>query len=171
MAGTIPCRFTARFRDVDGIRAAATAYGKLLATATVTQAQTALTDWLTAVTGLSAANLVGGGIEILQLTTPVGDTNPGLADSDVISTGVYDFKVPANGRIWGFAVPSISDSLISGGKLSASGGNVGAFTALMGTNTNVDMYTNDYIALGALLKAFRTGRKRRGVRGSSTSVV
>jgi hypothetical protein len=164
MAGTIPGRFTARFTDYNGIKAAATAYVKVAGSATITAMQADLAAWLVLLGAVSTAKITEAELTIKATGGVIGTDPTGWTDSDVINTAVLDFLVPANGRIWGFAVPSYADSLKTGGKLVADSGAISDLAAGMKSNTLEDFYSNTYEALGDLDSAFPAGRKRRGVR-------
>lgn len=164
MAKDQPVRFTARFIDYKGIRAAATAYVLADGTKTLANLKTDLEAWGTLLAGVSTAKITDLTLSYAPAGDPVGLTPTGWTDSDVLNTAVLDFYVPSNGRIWGFAVPSYADTLVSGGKIVADSGAVADLGGGMGSSTNEDYVNNQGLALGALQSAFPTGRKHRGIR-------
>jgi hypothetical protein len=161
MAFTQQSQFSFTILDQLGVEATMRIY--VLADPTKTIANLA-SDWQT---WAGLIDLIVGG-QILHGTArlmllPTGDekTSP-AAGSRVEQTGNFTFPNASNSRLFGEAVPSISDSVIVSGRIDLTDTNVSSFYTAMSTATaNTEPTNNQFLVLDALHSAFLSFRKRR----------
>lgn len=161
MAFTQQAQFSFRILDELGTKASMVVYA--LADPTKTIANLAA-DWETLaalIDAITGGQITGG--EAKLITAPSGDEKVApAAGSRVEQTGVFDYPAGTSGRLFGEAVPSIADAVLSGGAINLSDADVAAFVAAMTTPTaNTEPVSNMYLDLGALHDAFLSFRKRR----------
>lgn len=89
------------------------------------------------------------------LNAPTGAT---FLASRVEQTGVFSFSATGTDRRWGFAVPSLSSSVLSGGKINMANSAIVALKDLLLNPT--DLFTNPQLqVLEAALDALLSFRK------------
>jgi len=113
------------------------------------------------------AGIVDGKIDEVQarvvLVPSVDQTGKPDPASRVEQTGVFNFPNVTNTRLFGEAIPSLADAVISGGTIDL-GAPVSDFTTAMhsaSTNAVFEPTSNQFLVLGALHDAFLSFRKRR----------
>jgi hypothetical protein len=148
---------------VDGLLTPASviSYLGLPGTATLDQAVSAAGVWAAAIDGCVA----GAFTQVAVYVTPPlpgglkGATGTTWAASRVEQTGTFDFSATGTSRVYGQSLPSLSNAVVSAGKIDLSNPDVIAFVDLMLNPTG--LFTNPQLqSLGVLLEAFISFRKR-----------
>ena len=161
MANTQKTRFSYAVVDELGTHATIALYA--LVDPATTVAQLANTQ-AAVVTDLKA--VLGAGIEASGIHLEMSESDTVTAGSRAEQTAVLDYNVPASGRQAGIALAGWLDSLVGAGGAPTIGSGAGATLvaaltgALPGTATG-ERTNNAFQALGDLVDAFLSFRKRR----------
>jgi hypothetical protein len=158
---------------VDGqlTSAALVSYLRLPDTATLAQAVSGIAVWAAAMDGV-----IDGAFQQVQLTlTPPlpgglkAPTGPTWAASRVEQTGVFDFTVTGTSRIYGQAVPSLSNSVITSGHIDNANAAIIALENLLTNPTG--FFTNPQLqSLEAVRDTLISFRKRAMLRERSLEI-
>jgi len=161
VANTQPARFSFSILDGLGTRASMNVPAMIDPAMTVTQAVAAWAANATALDAMIDGQIIGGGVEIVHAA--IGKGAPTSA-SRVEQTGVFDFRNATTTHVFGVAVPSLADAVISGGTiLLTEDGVVDVWLDILeAAITGGGVYTNAaQQAITALADAFLSFRKRR----------
>lgn len=160
----IPGHFSASVVDGLGTEASTVAYFNVPEAATLTQLTGALTTWVLDVDAAIDGAILRNHIQITPAVTsgvkaPTGAT---FAASRVEQTGVLNFSNSVSPHRFGLAIPSISDSLITSGKIDLTAGAITTLISLLTAAVAGGNYTNNAQQnLVALIDALLSFRKRR----------
>lgn len=165
--------FSARLLDGNNVTATALAYVYDADTVTLAALDTALNTWLTDLDGITDAVITDCRMLIVP-PTPAGlKTQSSVTTtwemSDVQRTGQFLFSNVNGVGNWGFAVPAISQALISGGKIDNSNAAVASVIDLMATtpySTNEGVHLNGFIQS---IQGARTKRKQLQARSKNAT--
>lgn len=155
---------------VDGLRTtgSVTSYLGIPDFDTLSQAASGCQVWAQAIDGVTDGAFTQLGVQLIVplptgMKAPTGAT---WAASRVEQTGVFSFSATGTDRRWGFAVPSLSSSVLSGGKIDMANTAIVALIDLLLNPT--DLFTNPQMqVLEAALDALLSFRKRAQLLRSS----
>lgn len=162
MASTQPASFGFSIVDELGVRASTTVYALIDPTLVLSDQVTQWQALATALAGVTDGKILDGDIRI-RLAPTVDQTGKPVAGARVEQTELSSFVVTGTGgKTAGVDVPAWSDSLITSGKpVVGSGAGATWVAAITGTFTGGVLTNATFQAVGALVKAFLSFRKRR----------
>ena len=168
MANTQPALLSISVEDELGTRASVALNALLDPAMTVAQASAALAAEMTALDAIMGANIIGASIAVqataAQIAAATAKDAP-AAGSRVEQTGVFDLKNGVTTRLYGIAVPGLSDDVISGGAIVLTeDGPVDTWLDLVesaGSATVPQITNGAQQAVTTLADAFLSFRKRR----------
>lgn len=163
MAYTQAAHLSFTIQDELGTKASEVIYVLADPTKTVANMVTDLQAWGALITPIIGGRLLSA--ELCITVVPSADqSGKPAAGSRVEQTGVFNFGNASTSRRFGEAVPSLADSVISGGEINLSDTDVAAFVAAMhaasGTS-GTEPTNNAFQVLTGLTDAFISFRKRR----------
>ena len=154
--------FSARLLDGDNVSSTALAYVSQSGAETLSELITALNTWLADLDTITDAVITEtrllivpgtpGGLKTQTTATTTWDA------SSVQKTGQFLFSNVNSVGNWGFSVPAIAQSLISGGKIDNSNANVAAILNLMATSPYC---TNEGVLLNGFIQSIQGARTKR----------
>ena len=162
MAVTTPVRFSATVQDSAGIKANTQAHVFADPTQTITQINTALGAWLTALNAITGGKIVRAGASVIGDVSSYASGHP-VADSEVQEVVTFDFAQAGVSYHYGNTVPAFLESLEVGNKPDLTNTAVIAYFSLLATGTPLGGYYTGpgNNQLGALAYAFLPTRKHR----------
>ena len=152
--------FSFSITDEVGVRSALTLPVRFADTATLAQLDTAWGAMKALVHAIVGGSVGKGRVSFEEV---VAAPAAAAADSRVEEVGLFDFAITGSTHKQGIAVPSLLDSKAPLGRINLADTDVAAFTAAISAAiTGGGVYaTPDGVALGALVDAFSSTRKRR----------
>lgn len=174
MANTQPARFTLNVIDELGTRASITDYALLDPTMTITQLITAIGAQATAL-AVPVAGVAVVGAQVLEISATILPTatqftalalpSSPAAGSRVEQTGVFNLLNAVTPRRFGIAIPGLSDTVVSSGRIVITEGDVVDvwldIIETPGSATQPQYCNTANQALTVLADAFLAFRKRR----------
>ena len=162
MANTQPASFGFSVVDELGVRGSTAVYALVDPTLVLSDQITQWQALATALAGVTGGMIESGDIRI-KLTPTVDQTGKPAAGSRIEQTEVSSMAVTGTGgKTAGVDVPAWPDDLITGDKpVVDSGAGATWVAAITGTYTGGVLTNPTFTALGALVKAFISFRKRR----------
>jgi hypothetical protein len=168
MANTQPALISLSVEDELGTRASLSLPALLDPAMTVAQASTALAAEMTAIDAIIGANIIGASISVqatqAQIAAATTKDTPAVG-SRVEQTGVFDLKNAVTTRLFGIAVPGLSDDVITAGTIDITeDGPVDTWLDLVesaGSATVPQITNGAQQAVTTLADAFLSFRKRR----------
>jgi hypothetical protein len=158
---TVHAQFSFSIQDELGTKASMILYSTLSDATTVAQLNTEWEALAVAIDAVIGGQILGGTAALVN--TPSGDEKASpAAGSRVEQTAVLDFPQTGTGRVFGVAIPSLSDDFVAGGTVVLTGDMATLITAIQGTYTASGVFaSNTWIQLDDLQDAFLSFRKRR----------
>lgn len=162
MAATVQAVISVSIADGQGFRAPATAYVLVDPTATLNTILTGLDGYITAIDAVTEGNIIDATLKLVIPQAVNGGKSGGVADSQVQSTGVFDYFSTGNTKRWGHAIPTFDSSYVSNNAINNAAANVAALISLMDTPAASFTYTDERgLQLTLFSKSFPTNRKHR----------
>jgi len=167
MAKDTHVRYSLTVLDGFGTSAACQAYVFMDSTATVGALKTNLETWRDLVAAVCSGQVTHSAVHILDAGGATQDPDT-LAASRDEQTGVFRWSNTANKRSWSFAIPALSNGVITGDKVDLSNAGITALHAGMtASGATFNFETADQYALQAITQtsiSFRKHRKQLGPR-------
>jgi hypothetical protein len=116
MANTLAVRLEATILDNLAVEAKAIAYALVDPTASFDTVDGILATFLANLDAVTDGQIISSEVVVLPALPGGLKASPG-AGSRVEQTGIFDYSALGDSHLWGFAVPAISNAVISGGKI------------------------------------------------------
>lgn len=160
VADTVPARFSFTIVDELGVEASIQAYLLVDPLCTAADLSAGWQTMATAIDGITGGQITRGQAVVVEAMT--GGKGSPAAGSRVEQTGVFDYGTAVGTHVWGQAIASLADSVISGGKINLANANVIAYQAVIpGTITLGEYANSSFQALTTFKDCFISFRKRR----------
>lgn len=162
MAFTQEAQYSFTVQDALGVLATIRVYALLDPTKTVANVATDWQAFASALVGIIDGKILHGSARV-ELVPSADQSSKPTSGSRVEQTGIFTFPNESNPRLYGEAVASLSDSVISGSHIDLSNSDIVTFLGVMVPSSPVTSTptTNQFLVLEDLQSALISFRKRR----------